>query len=53
MDSTHPGWRDTLKSQDFHDWLATQNPRMKAAVDTADTAQKLSDILRMYEAQKK
>ena len=39
MDSTHPGWRDTLKSQDFHDWLATQNPRMKAAVDTADTAQ--------------
>ena len=53
MDSTHPGWRDTLKSQDFHDWLATQNPRMKAAVDTADTAQKLADILRMYEAQKK
>ncbi|ODU60756.1 MAG: hypothetical protein ABT02_04775 [Comamonadaceae bacterium SCN 68-20] len=53
MDSTHPGWRDTVKSQEFHDWMATQNPGLKAAVDTADTADKLSDILRMYEAQKK
>lgn len=53
MDSTHPGWRDTVKSQEFHDWLATQNPQLKAVLDTADTAEKLSDILRMYEAQKK
>ena len=33
MDATHNGWRETVQSQDFQLWLATQPERARTAYE--------------------
>lgn len=48
MDLVHEGWRDTIKSQPFGLWLATQGDEVKQTYATAQTAKELGSVLGSY-----
>ena len=48
MDRMHAGWRDTVQSQDFHVWLATQNEQVRETYAVSQSADALGGVLGQY-----
>lgn len=45
MDTLHDGWRDTVQSQDFSLWIATQPQDVQQRYATTESAKELAGIL--------
>ena len=48
MDRMHAGWRDTVQSQDFQLWLATQNEQVRQTYAVSESADELGGVLGQY-----
>lgn len=48
MDRMHAGWRDTVQSNDFHLWLATQNEQVRETYAVSQSADALGGVLGQY-----
>lgn len=48
MDSLHDGWRDTVQSQDFSLWIATQPQDVQERYATTESAKELAGILKSF-----
>lgn len=52
MDATYDGWRDTVASQDFSLWIATQPENVQETFNTTVSAKVLGGILSSFDAWK-
>lgn len=52
MDATHEGWRDTLASQDFALWIATQPEDVQDTFSQTVSAKELGKIVKNFDAWK-
>lgn len=52
MDATHEGWRDTVNSQDFALWIATQPADVQETYNTTISAKELGKVLKSFEGWK-
>lgn len=52
MDATHDGWRDTVGSQDFTLWIATQPEDVQETFNTTNSAKDLGRILKSFDGWK-
>lgn len=48
MDTLHDGWRDTVQSQDFSLWIATQPQEVQQRYATTESAKELAGILKSF-----
>lgn len=48
MDSLHDGWRDTVNSQDFALWIATQPETVQQTYSTTESAKELAGVLAAF-----
>lgn len=48
MDTLHDGWRDTVQSQDFSLWIATQPTEVQERYATTESAKELAGILKSF-----
>lgn len=48
MDTLHDGWRDTVQSQDFSLWIATQPAEVQQRYATTESAKELAGILKSF-----
>lgn len=53
MDTLHDGWRDTVQSQDFALWIATQPDDVRQKYEPTESARELGGILSGFDAWKK
>lgn len=49
MDRMHAGWRDTVQSNDFQLWLATQNEQVRQTYAVSESADELGGVLGQYD----
>lgn len=49
MDRVHPGWREKVKSQKFHNWLAAQSEQVRHTYENTETAAQLSTVIVQYD----
>ncbi len=52
MDATYDGWRETLSSQDFSLWIATQPDNVQQTYQTTVSAKELGTIVKTFDAWK-
>lgn len=52
MDTLHDGWRDTVQSQDFSLWIATQPTDVQQRYATTESAKELAGILSAFKTAK-
>lgn len=52
MDTLHDGWRDTVNSQDFALWIATQPADIQQRYATTESAKELAGILTSFKTAK-
>lgn len=52
MDATHDGWRETVSSQDFSLWIATQPESVQETFNTTVSAKVLGGILSEFDSWK-
>lgn len=52
MDATHDGWRDTVSSQDFALWIATQPEDVQVTFNTTNSAKELGRIIKSFDGWK-
>lgn len=49
MDRVHPGWREKVQSQKFHDWLAAQSEQVRHTYENTEAAAQLSTVIVQYD----
>ena len=52
MDATNEGWRDTVNSQDFTLWIATQPADVQETYNTTISAKELGKVLKSFDSWK-
>ena len=52
LDATHDGWRDTVSSQDFTLWIATQPEAVQETFNTTISAKELGGIIKSFDGWK-
>lgn len=52
MDATHDGWRETVGSQDFTLWIATQPEAVQDTFNTTISAKELGGIIKSFDGWK-
>ena len=52
MDATHEGWRDTVASQDFTLWIATQPQDVQDTFNTTISAKELGKVIKDFDGWK-
>lgn len=52
MDATNEGWRDTVNSQDFTLWIATQPEDVQETYNTTISAKELGKVLKSFDSWK-
>ena len=52
MDATHEGWRDTVNSQDFTLWIATQPVDVQETYNTTISAKELGNVIKSFDGWK-
>lgn len=53
MDTLHEGWRETVSTQEFNTWLASQDDNTQQLFATTERANDLSRVLKGFESWKK